>query len=88
MFGFGDGRNTVLLCDCGLTVSGIEITQGIVEQTPSTPIGYMLFPIQQILNNIFLHYLKTFPSALPIIIIMVFESGCFGLFAKRISDYH
>lgn len=31
--GFGDGRNTVFLCDQGLTVSGIEITQGIVEQT-------------------------------------------------------
>jgi ubiquinone/menaquinone biosynthesis C-methylase UbiE len=31
--GFGDGRNTVLLCDCGLNVSGIEITQGIVDQT-------------------------------------------------------
>lgn len=31
--GFGDGRNTAFLCDCGLTVSGIEITQGIVDQT-------------------------------------------------------
>lgn len=31
--GFGDGRNTVLLCDLGLEVSGIEITQGIVDQT-------------------------------------------------------
>ncbi|CEG58359.1 class I SAM-dependent methyltransferase [Legionella fallonii] len=31
--GFGDGRNTVLLCDIGLDVSGIEITSGIVEQT-------------------------------------------------------
>lgn len=31
--GFGDGRNTALLCECGLTVSGIEITQGIVDQT-------------------------------------------------------
>lgn len=31
--GFGDGRNTAFLCDCGLTVSGIEITQGIVGQT-------------------------------------------------------
>lgn len=30
--GFGDGRNTAFLCDCGLTVSGIEITQGIVDQ--------------------------------------------------------
>ena len=30
---FGDGRNTVLLCDQGLAVSGIEITQGIVDQT-------------------------------------------------------
>ena len=30
---FGDGRNTVLLCDIGLDVSGIEITDGIVEQT-------------------------------------------------------
>lgn len=30
---FGDGRNTVFLCDQGLAVSGIEITQGIVEQT-------------------------------------------------------
>lgn len=31
--GFGDGRNTAFLCDCGLNVSGIEITQGIVDQT-------------------------------------------------------
>lgn len=31
--GFGDGRNTALLCDLGLNVSGIEITQGIVDQT-------------------------------------------------------
>jgi ubiquinone/menaquinone biosynthesis C-methylase UbiE len=30
---FGDGRNTVFLCDQGLSVSGIEITQGIVNQT-------------------------------------------------------
>ncbi|MDO9419799.1 MAG: class I SAM-dependent methyltransferase [Herminiimonas sp.] len=30
--GFGDGRNTGLLCDLGLDVSGIEITQGIVDQ--------------------------------------------------------
>lgn len=31
--GFGDGRNTVLLGDLGLAVSGVEITQGIVDQT-------------------------------------------------------
>ncbi|MBB3315502.1 ubiquinone/menaquinone biosynthesis C-methylase UbiE [Rhizobium sp. BK181] len=31
--GFGDGRNTVLLADAGFDVSGIEITQGIVDQT-------------------------------------------------------
>ncbi len=31
--GFGDGRNTTFLCDLGLNVSGIEITQGIVDQT-------------------------------------------------------
>lgn len=31
--GFGDGRNTAFLCDLGLQVSGIEITQGIVDQT-------------------------------------------------------
>lgn len=31
--GFGDGRNTAFLCDQGLAVSGIEITQGIVKQT-------------------------------------------------------
>jgi ubiquinone/menaquinone biosynthesis C-methylase UbiE len=30
---FGDGRNTTFLCDQGYAVSGIEITQGIVEQT-------------------------------------------------------
>ena len=30
---FGDGRNTVLLCDLGLDVYGIEITNEIVEQT-------------------------------------------------------
>jgi len=31
--GFGDGRNTAFLCEQGLAVAGIEITQGIVEQT-------------------------------------------------------
>ncbi|MBA2710852.1 MAG: class I SAM-dependent methyltransferase [Tatlockia sp.] len=31
--GFGDGRNTAFLSDLGLNVSGIEITQGIVDQT-------------------------------------------------------
>jgi len=31
--GFGDGRNTAFLCDLGLDVSGVEITQGIVDQT-------------------------------------------------------
>ena len=31
--GFGDGRNTAFLCEAGLEVSGIEITQGIVDQT-------------------------------------------------------
>ncbi len=31
--GFGDGRNTAFLCDQGWAVSGIEITQGIVDQT-------------------------------------------------------
>lgn len=30
---FGDGRNTVLLCDLGLDVCGIEITDTIVKQT-------------------------------------------------------
>lgn len=30
---FGDGRNTTFLCDQGFEVSGIEITQGIVDQT-------------------------------------------------------
>ena len=30
---FGDGRNTKFLCELGLDVSGIEITQSIVEQT-------------------------------------------------------
>ena len=30
---FGDGRNTIFLCDQGYTVSGIEITAGIVRQT-------------------------------------------------------
>jgi ubiquinone/menaquinone biosynthesis C-methylase UbiE len=30
---FGDGRNTTFLCDQGLDVCGIEITQGIVDQT-------------------------------------------------------
>lgn len=32
---FGDGRNTIFLCELGLEVSGIEITQGIVEQVRS-----------------------------------------------------
>lgn len=31
--GFGDGRNTVFLCDQNLQAAGIEITQGIVDQT-------------------------------------------------------
>ena len=31
--GFGDGRNTVFLCDLGLDVYGIEITEEIVGQT-------------------------------------------------------
>ncbi len=31
--GFGDGRNAKLLCDLELNVSGVEITQGIVDQT-------------------------------------------------------
>lgn len=30
---FGDGRNTVFLCDLGLDVHGVEITQDIVRQT-------------------------------------------------------
>lgn len=30
---FGDGRNTVFLCEQGYAVSGIEITGGIVQQT-------------------------------------------------------
>ena len=30
---FGDGRNTVFLCDQGYSVCGIEITEGIVRQT-------------------------------------------------------
>lgn len=30
---FGDGRNTVFLCDQGNSVYGIEITEGIVRQT-------------------------------------------------------
>jgi len=30
---FGDGRNTVFLCEQGYNVSGIEITKGIVELT-------------------------------------------------------
>lgn len=30
---FGDGRNTAFLCDQGYAVSGVEITQGIVDQT-------------------------------------------------------
>lgn len=30
---FGDGRNTAFLCDQGYEVSGVEITQGIVDQT-------------------------------------------------------
>jgi ubiquinone/menaquinone biosynthesis C-methylase UbiE len=32
---FGDGRNTAFLCEQGFDVSGIEITEGIVEQTKS-----------------------------------------------------
>jgi DNA modification methylase len=32
---FGDGRNTILLCNLGLDVHGIEITNEIVEQAGS-----------------------------------------------------
>lgn len=40
--GFGDGRNTVFLCDQKLQVAGIEITQGIVDQTAErlSKLGY------------------------------------------------
>jgi SAM-dependent methyltransferase len=40
--GFGDGRNTAFLCDCGLSVHGIEITPEIVELTRArlTSLGY------------------------------------------------
>ena len=31
--GFGDGRNTKLLCELGLNVSGIEVSEEIVLQT-------------------------------------------------------
>lgn len=31
--GFGDGRNTVFLCEQGWTVTGIEITQSICDKT-------------------------------------------------------
>ena len=39
---FGDGRNTVFLCDLGLDVCGIEITPEIVEQSGSrlAKLGY------------------------------------------------
>lgn len=30
---FGDGRNTIFLCELDLSVSGVEITEGIVQQT-------------------------------------------------------
>lgn len=41
--GFGDGRNAAFLCDLGLDVSGIEITQGIVDQTAArlTRLGHV-----------------------------------------------
>ena len=40
--GFGDGRNTVFLCEQGYRVAGIEITQGIVDQTATrlAKLGY------------------------------------------------
>lgn len=41
--GFGDGRNTIFLCDQGYQVAGIEITQGIVNQTADrlAKLGYV-----------------------------------------------
>lgn len=36
---FGDGRNTGFLCEQGFDVSGIEITQGIVDQTTARLAG-------------------------------------------------
>lgn len=43
--GFGDGRNTVFLCEQGWDVSGVEITQGICDQTEERirKLGFMNF---------------------------------------------
>ena len=37
---FGDGRNTLFLCELGLSVSGVEITEGIVRQTAARLQGF------------------------------------------------
>lgn len=36
---FGDGRNTLFLCELGLAVSGVEITEGIVHQVSTRLAG-------------------------------------------------
>lgn len=48
---FGDGRNTVLLCDLGLDVYGIEITRDIVDQTASRLIKLGYDPVLRVGRN-------------------------------------
>ncbi|WP_419655296.1 methyltransferase, type 11 [Desulfosarcina variabilis str. Montpellier] len=51
--GFGDGRNTVFLCEQGYDVYGIEITKGIIKQTSErmSNLGFKNFSFKEGRNS-------------------------------------